>query len=397
MLTSMPARLALTRRKNCLSLLVLTLVLTTCPVSASVEKLIEEHPTLSIRKAPLKGSVSQFQLIDTLEKLGIKCVIQDGLNSSLVVSHVNLGSTAYYSGIVSGDVVKDLKAVTAGFNLTIERSGKLYQTTLMLLSGQIGDSGPLPRNASLGKLSGSVSGSAAQEEASKTSLTTQTSQQALLGKTASTELRTGIKTSAAFQPLAAEKGVLPGEVKHTDLKGHVEDVRLKAQAAMQQLIGQAKSNQLLGQIQQFSLGIKVINPNVASCVHINECLPKPGSADGAFQWDALENERRSPPLSGEWQMYEDQVGDYLCRYWADYWATHATSAVGTCILHLIVTDDGKIRDVSLMPDSGETDPALTSFCEEALRSLNAQPILTFPQKSRVKVIHLEVGLMIRAS
>ena len=79
----------------------------------------------------LYGELSHNELVDNLETLGIKCILHEGTAKALVVDKVHLGSSAYYRGILKGDVVKDLHKLSVNtFNLVIERSGKSYQINL---------------------------------------------------------------------------------------------------------------------------------------------------------------------------------------------------------------------------------------------------------------------------
>lgn len=89
----------------------------------------------------LTGTVSQNELIDSLERMGIKCVLQGGTTDRLLVDQVRMGSGAYYAGITKGDAIAELKKAGADmFCLTIERAGKIYQSNLKALSGQIATS-----------------------------------------------------------------------------------------------------------------------------------------------------------------------------------------------------------------------------------------------------------------
>jgi hypothetical protein len=70
--------------------------------------------------------------------MGIKCVVQSGAPAHLLVDQVRMGSSAYYAGISKGDAIAGLKKASADtFCLTIERAGKIYQSYLKGLSGQI--------------------------------------------------------------------------------------------------------------------------------------------------------------------------------------------------------------------------------------------------------------------
>src|SRR5271168_412044 len=82
----------------------------------------------------LQGSVSQSELIDSLERLGISCVIHEGAKPALVVQDVHMGSSAYYKGVERGDGIRSLVAQSDHFDLTIERSGNVYQIALKLVN-----------------------------------------------------------------------------------------------------------------------------------------------------------------------------------------------------------------------------------------------------------------------
>jgi len=87
----------------------------------------------------LQGAVTQSEIIDNLERLGIKCVIHDGANPTLVVQNVRLGTAAYYKGVAEGDGIRGLVEENDHFNLTIQRNGKVYQVALKLLNGGADD------------------------------------------------------------------------------------------------------------------------------------------------------------------------------------------------------------------------------------------------------------------
>jgi len=90
----------------------------------------------------LQGAISQSELIDNLERLGIKCIIHENAAEvgTLSVEKVRLGSSAYYGGVLAGDAIKDLHRLNANtFSLSIERTGKRYRVNLEALSGQLED------------------------------------------------------------------------------------------------------------------------------------------------------------------------------------------------------------------------------------------------------------------
>jgi len=85
----------------------------------------------------LQGTVAHNELIDNLERLGIKCLIHGDANS-LIVEKVALGSSGYYANIMPGDAIKDLyKLSDTRFVLSLERGKKLYQANINLLPTQI--------------------------------------------------------------------------------------------------------------------------------------------------------------------------------------------------------------------------------------------------------------------
>jgi len=109
----------------------------------------------------LQGTISQNEVTDNLERLGIKCIIHEGLGraaiSTLSIEKVRPGSSAYYGGVLAGDIIKDFRKLNANtFQLAIERSGKTYQVNLQMLSGQIADN-PLSTAAKIDVLNGNIS------------------------------------------------------------------------------------------------------------------------------------------------------------------------------------------------------------------------------------------------
>src|SRR4051812_30867586 len=59
----------------------------------------------------IQGSVSQNEMIDNLERVGIKCVFHQGATAKtgyLAVDSVHMGSAAFYNGVEIGDKIKGL-------------------------------------------------------------------------------------------------------------------------------------------------------------------------------------------------------------------------------------------------------------------------------------------------
>ena len=101
--------------------------------------------TLGVPDLLLKGAVSENELIDSLERLGIKCILQqvsaNGANNILAVDKVHLGSAAYYGGLSKGDLIKNLYKLDSNtFVLVIERTGKNYRLNLRTLGARIASS-----------------------------------------------------------------------------------------------------------------------------------------------------------------------------------------------------------------------------------------------------------------
>ncbi len=92
----------------------------------------------------IHGSVSESELIDNLERLGIKCVYhQAAAKGYLAVDDVRMGSTAFYKGVAVGDKVKNLTGTNDLFTLTIEREGQTYQVALKALTPSLASASPL--------------------------------------------------------------------------------------------------------------------------------------------------------------------------------------------------------------------------------------------------------------
>lgn len=105
-----------------------------------------------ISNAPkrIHGGVTENEMIDNLERVGIKCVFHQGASTAqgyLTVDSVRLGSTAYYKGIENGDKIKSLAASNHIFTLQIERNGQPFQVQLKALSPTIALATPLQGNA----------------------------------------------------------------------------------------------------------------------------------------------------------------------------------------------------------------------------------------------------------
>jgi hypothetical protein len=118
----------------------------------------------------LQGNVSQNEQIDNLERLGIKCLVQEGSPSKLIVRDVRMGSNAFYKGISEGDVVKSLVKAGEVFQLTFQRGDKTYMLPLRPLSGEVANSAPLSASASKSMLTGNANQNEANLKAEKANL-----------------------------------------------------------------------------------------------------------------------------------------------------------------------------------------------------------------------------------
>lgn len=79
------------------------------------------------RSEPLKAAVSQNEMTDKLESLGIKTLVRLGAKTTISVDSVRMGSKAFYKGVAVGDLIKGLVQSGDTFCLNIERDGKPYQ------------------------------------------------------------------------------------------------------------------------------------------------------------------------------------------------------------------------------------------------------------------------------
>ncbi len=92
----------------------------------------------------MKGTVAESEIIDNLERLGIKCVLQESAHKTIVIDDVRMGSSGYYGGVDKGDVVQSLRGQNNLFLLTISRAGKIYQISLKPLASQYDSSTSKP-------------------------------------------------------------------------------------------------------------------------------------------------------------------------------------------------------------------------------------------------------------
>jgi hypothetical protein len=83
---------------------------------------------LAARTEPLKASITQNEVTDRLETLGIKSIIHVGAKETIYVDSVRMGSKAFYKGVEAGDLIRGLVQKDENtFCLNIERQGKPYQ------------------------------------------------------------------------------------------------------------------------------------------------------------------------------------------------------------------------------------------------------------------------------
>ena len=137
------------------SLLIATLI--TCPCCRLAQG--KDDPAKVDSKSHPKiyqGNVTQNELVDNLERLGIKCTWHDGAVKTLVVSTVRMGSNAFYKGVAEGDTVKSLVNKNGLYELTIDRGGKIYQLTVRPLSAEVAQTSPMQATASKTALQGNA-------------------------------------------------------------------------------------------------------------------------------------------------------------------------------------------------------------------------------------------------
>ena len=129
------------RNNSNVFVLILPILLVFLYTGTTSKTIAAEESGLASREAEsqvLHGKVSQNELIDNLEHLGIQCIIREGLAKSLVVDKVHLGSSAYFGNILQGDVIKNVdKLDNNTFLLSLQRAGELYRIKLGLVSAKI--------------------------------------------------------------------------------------------------------------------------------------------------------------------------------------------------------------------------------------------------------------------
>ncbi|HEY9731347.1 MAG TPA: hypothetical protein V6C89_05510 [Drouetiella sp.] len=94
----------------------------------------------------IQGSVTENELIDNLERVGIKCLYHQGENAAkgyLTVDTVRMGSTAYYKGIENGDKIKSVGVSNDFLTIQIERNGQPFQVQLRALTPTAASTVPL--------------------------------------------------------------------------------------------------------------------------------------------------------------------------------------------------------------------------------------------------------------
>jgi hypothetical protein len=84
----------------------------------------------SAPKRVLQGGVTQSELMDNLERVGIKCGVIEGSPASLVVINVHRGTSAFNKGVENGDKISDVRPANGGLNLTFQRGAQVFQVFL---------------------------------------------------------------------------------------------------------------------------------------------------------------------------------------------------------------------------------------------------------------------------
>ena len=117
-----------------------------------------------------QGGVTQNEMIDNLERCGVKCLVQEGPDSKLLVRDVRMGSNAFYKGLSTGDVIKSFVQSGDHYQLTFNRGGQTYSLALKPLSGASTDSAPLNASANQTLLNGKADVDNAKLQAGKAQL-----------------------------------------------------------------------------------------------------------------------------------------------------------------------------------------------------------------------------------
>lgn len=118
-----------------LSRFIAALVVSTCLGSGTTAALaVDDGQT---HAHVLKGNVSSNEVIDLLERVGMKCIIKLGNPITLGVNEVHLGSPAFYGGIESGDVLKRVQNNGNTLQVTIGRGANTYQVSIHVPSDAV--------------------------------------------------------------------------------------------------------------------------------------------------------------------------------------------------------------------------------------------------------------------
>jgi hypothetical protein len=335
-------------------------------LSCEAQNTVSSSHKVAIQTQFLQGGIYQSELIDSLERLGIRCIIHQGAGNSaastLSIEHVRLGSSAYYGGAAPGDVIKDLHKLGADtFSLTIGRAGKTYQINLREVSE--------PFSAGL---------SEAQANQHR-QLGIDYARRLLYGK--ATDIADGADRSEITKQLASISALKTSTLLH-------------GQETASLLQGSASGLGLSAGIRRFTDNIEILNPSKASFLNINMCMAPPTDPYGKLQWNALMVERnQSSALGTAWDKWQRNLGDYICRCWA----TNQSSSSGVVVYHVILKNNGQIGEIKLMPvaelSNLARDGNLTQAGYDLIKKLNGTAILFFPHLTQVTEVHLEIGLI----
>ncbi len=169
---------------------------------------------------------------------------------------------------------------------------------------------------------------------------------------------------------------------------------LQAEERQTLLQGSVGTLGVSSEIHRFAAHIEMLNPYKASFLNINLCMAPPTDPYGKLQWNSLITERnKSSALGPAWDIWERNLGDYICRYWA---GSHSSGS-GVVVYHVVLRNNGKIGDIKLMPIAELSSVAgnsnLAECGYEMIRNLDGSAILFFPRLTQVTEVHLEIGLI----
>ncbi len=185
-------------RNNGRILILVTLVFIACNLLANNSAMLAANHGLANDQATVskqfKAGISHSEFGAAAEKIGIDCLLETGRDPRCWITDVRPGSIAFYKGLIKGDRILSLIKCGKGFEITVERKGKIYH---LYLESMAKPGIAVDLTAQKAQLKSQVGVDLLKSEIDKNNLQIGTSKQGI--RTANEQKATDLKKIAQYQ------------------------------------------------------------------------------------------------------------------------------------------------------------------------------------------------------